>query len=90
MVTGMFCVMVTGIIWLVAYPREEQARFENAVSLIYSDLDKRQQERPVTADMLEMMRLYGEVQSIIPDSLTAQDSAFLHDIDKQLNRILYE
>ena len=82
----MFCVMASGIVWLIATRSEAQ----DTAKLLYSRINKEQQTRPVTADMLEMMRLYGEVQSINPDSLTALDSAFLHDIDKQLNRIIHE
>ncbi|MFD3002656.1 hypothetical protein ACFS7Z_19960 [Pontibacter toksunensis] len=90
MVAGMFCLMACGIIWLVASREEAQGSFDATAKLLYSGLDRKQQARPVTSDMMEMMRLYGEVQRINPDSLTVQDSAFLKDIDKQLNRIIHE
>ena len=90
MVAGMFCLMALGIIWLVAGRGEAQGSFDDTAKLLYSGFYKEQQARPVTWDMMEMMRLYGEVQRINPDSLTPQDSAFLKDIDKQLNRIIHE
>ncbi len=86
----MFFVMASGIMWLIAGRNETQGSFDATANLLYSGINKEQQTRPVTADMLEMMRLYGEVQSINPDSLSPQDSAFLHDIDRQLNRIIHE
>ncbi|RDV11891.1 hypothetical protein DXT99_23595 [Pontibacter diazotrophicus] len=89
-VIGMFCLMVTGIVWLVARPREEQGGFDATTKLLYSGFNKEYQARPVTANVMEMMRLYGEVQAINPDSLTARDSAFLKGIDQQLNNIIHE
>jgi hypothetical protein len=90
MVAGMFGLMALGIIWLVAGRSKAQGGFDDTAKLLYSGFNEEQQRRPVTAGMLEMMRLYREVQTINPDSLTAQDTAFIKDIDKQLNRILHE
>ncbi|PRY13758.1 hypothetical protein CLV24_105128 [Pontibacter ummariensis] len=90
MIAGMFCLMACGIIWLVATRSKAQASFDDTARLLYSGMNKRQQTRSVPADMLEMWQLYSKVQTINPDSLTVQDSAFLHDIDKQLNNIIHE
>lgn len=89
-IAGMFCVMACGIVWLVAGRGEAQGRFDETARLLYSGFHEERQARPVTAEILELMRLYGEVQAIHPDSLTVRDSTFLKGIDQHLNRILHE
>lgn len=90
MVAGMFCLMASGIIWLLTSRSKAQGSFDDTAKLLYSGLDRKQQGRSVPADLLEMWQLYSKVQAINPDSLSPKDSAFLHDIDKQLNHIIHE
>ncbi|WP_460881104.1 hypothetical protein [Pontibacter rugosus] len=40
--------------------------------------------------MLELIKLYNTARQLNPDSLRAQDSVFLKDIDQRLNRIIHE
>ena len=90
MIAAMFCLMASGIMWLLASRGEAQGSFDATAKLLYSGFSKEQQARPVSADMLQAWQLYSSLQSINPDSLSPQDSAFLRDIDKQLNRIIHE
>ncbi|GAA4431415.1 hypothetical protein GCM10023188_18930 [Pontibacter saemangeumensis] len=90
MVAGMFFLMATGIVWLVASRGEAQERFDDTAKFLYSGFNRKQQARPVAANMLEMWQLYAKVKTLNPDSLTARDSTLLKDIDKQLNTILHE
>ncbi|MHA6250067.1 hypothetical protein ACXYMU_19195 [Pontibacter sp. CAU 1760] len=90
MVAGMFCLMASGIIWLMAGRGKAQGNFDDTAKLLYSGFNKEQQARPAGADILQAWQLYSSLQSINPDSLSPQDSVFLRDIDKQLNHIIHE
>lgn len=89
-IAAMFSLMACGILWLTLGRERAQHSFDDKAKLLYSGFDTEQQARPVTADMLEMWQLYSSLQSINQDSLSARDSAFLKDIDKQLNHIIHE
>lgn len=90
MVAGMFCLMASGIVWLVAGRGEAGRSFDDTAKLLYSGFNKEQQTSPVTTDVLEAWRIYSQMQAIDPDSLTARDSSSLKHIDQQLNRIIHE
>ncbi|MFD1187207.1 hypothetical protein [Pontibacter rugosus] len=88
MIAAMFAVMGMGLVWLLFIREERQA---SSLDGIFLKLHQAQPATPApTADMLELLRLYSAVQAINPDSLTARDSAFLKDIDQQLNSIIHE
>lgn len=90
MIAAMFTLMACGILWLMLGRERAQHSFDATARLLYSGFGTKHQARPVTADMLEMWQLYAKVQTVNPDSLSPQDSAFLRDIDKQLNHIIHE
>ena len=46
--------------------------------------------KPITADILELLTLYGKTKAINPDSLTLKDSLLLKEINRDLNKILNE
>jgi hypothetical protein len=89
-IAAMFSLMACGIIWLMLGRERAQHSFDGTARLLFSGSDTKQQARPVTAGMLQAWQLYSSLQRINPDSLSARDSTFLQDIDKQLNRIIHE
>jgi len=89
-IAAMFSLMACGIIWLMLGRERAQHSFDDAAKHLYSGFDTKQQARPVTTDMLQAWRLYSQMQTINPDSLSARDSTLLRDIDKKLNRIIHE
>ena len=44
--------------------------------------------KPITADVLGLLSLYGKANSINPDSLTLKDSLLLKEMNQDLNKIL--
>ncbi len=46
--------------------------------------------KPITADILDLLTLYGKTKAINPDSLTLKDSLLLKEINRDLNKILDE
>jgi hypothetical protein len=46
--------------------------------------------KPITADILDLLTLYGKTKAINPDSLTLKDSLLLKEISRDLNKILDE
>lgn len=86
----MFCVMVSGVLWLLITSNMRDRSTLDSLRTLSSGLQKGLQGTPVTTDVLEALRLYSRVQHINPDSLTARDSTFLKEIDQQLNSIIHE
>ena len=91
MVAGMFFLMACGFVWLVSNRNEAGGSLDDTAKLLYSGFEQPQhQTGPSAADAVETLRIYSQIKAMDPDSLTALDSAFLKDIDNQLNRIIHE
>ncbi|WP_089320724.1 hypothetical protein [Pontibacter ummariensis] len=93
MVALMFGVMVTGLTWQLYARSSRQESYFSPLAKAYGEfgrLQTRSHDKALTGDVLELMGLYTRAQAIHPDSLTARDSTFLVDLDKQLNSIINE
>lgn len=92
---GMFLILlvsVAGLLISKAAHRETYSGSIHSISSKFSGTTSTQQMRgrPITADIMNLLTLYGKTRGINPDSLTLKDSLLLKEIDRGLNKILNE
>ncbi len=93
-VLAMLVLLSVAVMGLLVVRHLHQGTYAVTAGKLYRQLDtsgdKMTIGRSSTADMLELIKLYNTARQLNPDSLRAQDSVFLKDIDQRLNRIIHE
>ena len=93
-VLAMLVLLSVAVIGFLIVRHLHQGTYAVSAGKLYRQLDtsgdKMTIGRSSTADMLELIKLYNTARQLNPDSLRAQDSDFLKDIDQRLNRIIHE
>ena len=89
----MFLILLLSVATLLISKASHKETYGSSIKSISSQINRPnsiQQGKPITSEMMDILRIYGKASSINPDSITTQDSLMLKEIDKDINNILDE
>ncbi|PIQ20242.1 MAG: hypothetical protein COW65_16165 [Cytophagales bacterium CG18_big_fil_WC_8_21_14_2_50_42_9] len=90
---AMFLILLLSVAILLISKASHKETYGSSIKSIRGQINQPNaipQDKTITSEMMDLLRVYGKASSINPDSLTAQDSLMLNEIDKDINKILDE
>lgn len=92
-IAAMFFILLSAVTGLLVTRSMNRQGYGSEIDKIYAQINaganpQKKMKRPITSEILDMLSIYNRAKAINPDSLTAEDSVLLKEIDDDLNKII--